>query len=187
MRTLLLFIAAFVIYVPQALATITLTPQQAGAFVASMNDVQALADKMEAEGKNKVIDAQIKKSSSESFSPYSSAAEILKQKFPSDYEVLRGISNRHGFQTPEKWASTGDAVIEAFIASEMGDSTKTQIQVAEQQMNSEDFQKLPAEAKSRIKQGITMLRRLDSVPPNNVMAIQPHKPAIEKFIQEQTR
>lgn len=177
------FLSFFVI-VP-AWANIELTPQMAGNFVRSMHDVQHLARQMDAEGKNKVLDARIKKADAQSFRPYSHATAAMREKFSSDYKTLNTIAKNHGFSNAEEWASTGDAVIVAYLASELEGSAKSHIQAAERYMNAETFKQLPADAKKQLQQSVALMRRLNTVPADHIIAVRPHRAAIEKFIEEQ--
>ena len=182
------YLALAALFIFAASPAYALTSQEVGNFVASMNEVQALADQMEVEGKNKVLDARIKGADTkDGFSPYVTAAKTLKSEFPGDYKKLEGITKKHGFSSPEHWAATGDDVIEAFIASQMNGTTAAHIRAAQAQLTPEQLAQMPSDMRARMDQGIRMLEQIEKVPQSDRDAVAPHARAIETFMRSQAQ
>lgn len=183
----LFFLASIGFFIGFFLSSPALALSQADTkkFVDSMSDVLSLAAQMEKSGKNKIIDAKVRETDEEGkFSPYLTASKTLKNEFPDDYKELTNISKKHGFSGAEQWAQTGDRVIEAFIASEMGSDLLKQIVTSHTQMNQDSLVGLTDEERKRMKQGFAMLQNLTKVPPENIEAVTPYKAVIEDFMKE---
>ena len=169
-----------------ALAWDALTPAQVEKFVASLDDVQVLTDKLKAEGKNELIGKKIAPpKNGEDFTPYYKAIAILKTDFADDYKKLGEITAKHKFASPEEWALSGDSVMAAFISSKIDPQAEAKMAEAQASITPEMKAKMPPEAIARMEQAVAMIASLRKVPQGNLDAVKPHAAKIEAFMEKQ--
>ncbi len=183
--TLLAMTIIFTAQLNRANASEMLSPGQVERFINSMNEVHALADEMEQEGKNQVIEARIKSpTQGEDFAPYSTAVQTLKSEFPDDYKKLGKITGAHDFSSQESWALIGDSVMEAYVSSQIGETEYQGIEAAQAQITPAMKAQMPPEALARMEQSMSMLDQLSNVPQENIDAVAPFRDRLESEMQE---
>jgi len=147
-------------------------------FVKSMPDVQAHADKMEAEGRTEIFDKTQNPMVSGEFTPYSSGLKVLKSDAPRDHKALAKILKAHGFTTDE-WAVTGDRVLAAYVAIEMGNNPEF---AGLAQMDPSMLEAMPPQAKAQFAGVMKTMEKIKNVPEADKMAVQPNVAALELFM-----
>ncbi len=152
-------------------------------FLASMPDVESLAQTMKDEGKNDVLKQRMTADLSEKFNPYSLGVSALKAEFPSDYEKLGTIVGSHGFSSAENWANTADMIMQAYVALKADAAGMMQkMEEAKAQIPPELLAQMPPDAKAEMDRSFKMAENLSKTPKENVAAVSPYMQQIEAMM-----
>ena len=165
-----------------ALAISALTSNAAESFVSSLTDVNMLASEMKQDGKDNFFEANNEPVPGEKFEPYSGALPELKKQYPAEYKKLGNIIENHGFASQESWASTGDKVMLAYIASKMpipAAAAMPQIPAGMEHL-------MPPEAKAEMAKGLAALKTIRDVPQAHKDIVAPLIPQIDQWIAAQS-
>lgn len=95
--------------------------ESAARFIKSMAAVNAYADQMETESRAEFFNDAPNPVLSGEFNPYSSGVKMVKEQAPVDYKEISNIVKAYGF-TLNDWATTGDRMLAAYLAIEVGNS-----------------------------------------------------------------
>lgn len=177
MRYLALFTALIVLFPALNTNAAALTAKAAESFVASMDDVNTLAKRMEDEGKTKMFDVKNEPVPGEKFKPYSTSLPVLKSEYPAEYKELENIVQKHGFKSPETWAETGDEVMMAYAASKVNIPAAAQMP----QLSPEMIAQMPPDAQAAMKQGLAAMETMRDVPQAHKDIIAPLTPKIDAW------
>ncbi len=164
-----------------------LTSDLAGKFVGSMSDVMTMSEDMRREGKDEVITAAAQPAPGDAvFAPYAKSIAVLKEKFPADYKKLGGLVSKHGFNSAESWATTGDDVMLSYVALKTLESNPQAMASlqAMDNMTPEMLAMMPPEAKAQMEQAKVMMQMVGAVPPANREAVKPFAGEIENWGRE---
>ena len=152
-------------------------------FIQSMAEVNAYADKMEAEGRAEFFDEAPNPILTGEFTPYSSGLKLAKEKSPKDYTKISGIVKAHGF-TANDWAVTGDRVLAAYLAIEMGKDPEF-AGIAD--MDPSMLDAMPPKAKVQFAGMLKALEKIEAVPAADKEALQENYDAYTAFIEAENR
>lgn len=188
-RTLAFFCvtALFLANLPLPAQAAGLTAQQTQSFVQAIPDMEALSDKMRAEGKDAVLESSVRpKPGDTDFKPYTKGMVTLKEKFPADYIVLEETVEKYGFANAGEWATTGDQVMMAYLATKMeGKQYDALKQMAA--VPAEVLAKLPPKVTSQIEQAKTVIKVAEQVPPEDKETVRPHTAAIDAWLAREQK
>lgn len=176
MKKIVLFlavIAAVAVAIHSPAAAMSLKAKQVENFIASMGPVNTLTNEIDFQSKADF-------STAKEFSPFSLGLESLKANEASAYKKLGQIVKGHGFSSQEDWASTGDAVMLAFIAvkAEQDNPGLTELQEFPPEM----LEQMPPETRAQFETTMKMVRAVRAVPPENKTAVTPYLDKIEAAI-----
>ncbi len=159
-----------------------LTENQAKRFVASLDSVDAMRDKLEAEGKIDNINIATKPEAGEAFRPYSKAVTALKDKYPADHARLAKIVKPHGFSAKD-WGATGDRVMVAYMALKMQEEDPRTMQMMET-MDKSMLDMVPPEMRAQLESTFAMMEAVKNVSEADKIAVAPVKAALDAYMDK---
>ncbi len=159
-----------------------LTENQAKRFVASLESVDAMRDRLDAEGKIDNIEIATKPKAGEAFKPYSKAVTALKDKYPADHARLAKIVKTHGFSAKD-WGDAGDRVMIAYMALKMQDEDPRTLQVV-QTMDKSMLDMVPPEMRAQLESTFAMMEAVKNVPEADKIAVASVKGGLDAYMDK---
>lgn len=166
----------------QAGETNALTSDEARRFVATLEDVQALGDRLEANGEAEALNIRTQPKAGEAFRPYSTAVAALKADYPAEHARLSAIVGQHGFSAQE-WGAVGDQVMIAYLAEKMEQENPGALQQMAQ-MDSSMKEIMPAHMKEQMAAALALAQAAKDAPAENRAAIKPVMADLDAFTEE---
>lgn len=157
-----------------------LTDKTIGAFIASMQEAQALQDQYEDTEGWPDPDTDSLDSIPDMTRLFSSGVEEMKGT-PA-YGKFEGVVKKHGFDNLQSWASVGDRVFAAMMAIEMkGESDNAEMAEAMAEIENDPNMSPEMKAQMRAMMGaaVNITKMADNVPDADIEAIRPHLKALE--------
>lgn len=161
---------------PGAFASETLTADQVGRFLATVDEVEAFGAELEAAGKTDALAVDMQPTGGEPFKPYENGVAAMKAHYPEEHARLGGIVSKHGFST-DSWARVGDRVMIAYFAEMVAQEDPASIAESRRMMEAMDpqtLQMMPPEVRAQIDAGLAMMRMVDEAPEADRAAVRPH-------------
>ncbi len=169
-------------FAASAAKTENLTDKDVKQFVSAIEDVENFADELKKEGKDKALEAAVEPvEGDKAFTPYGNGVDLLKEKFPDDYKELNGIVGKHGFKTPEKWASSGDQVMHAYMAVKIEEQNPEAFKQIKE-ITPEMREKLPPQAIQQLERAQAMMKLVKSSPEQNRKVVKAHMKDIDAWL-----
>jgi hypothetical protein len=183
-RMIIAAASAFVLLIAGASAAeqTPLTENQAKRFVASLDSVDAMHERLEAEGKIDNLKIATKPKSGEAFKPYSKAVTALKDKYPADHARLAKIVKTHGFSAKD-WADAGDRVMIAYMALKMQEEDPRTMQMMET-MDKSMLDMVPPEMRAQLESTFAMMEAVKNVSEADKRAVAPVKAALDAYMDK---
>ncbi|GAB4530290.1 MAG: hypothetical protein Kow00133_19020 [Amphiplicatus sp.] len=150
-------------------------------FIATMPEVEAFGDALEASGRLEALKLETQPRLGEPFAPFSNTVEALAANHPDEHARLDAIVRPHGF-TAASWGETGDRVVVAYLAEKMAQEDPE----AMAQMTAMDrsmFDQLPPEMKAQIEAAFAMMETVRDADPADRAAVRPYLEALEDKLQ----
>lgn len=155
-----------------------LTTVQTQHFIDAMSEISTLSEDMRKSGHDKEIEKEIQAQAGDgTFSPLMKGMPIMHEKFPADYQALTGIVTKHGFSSPEDWASVGDRVMLSYMS--IKNDANPQMAAVVNQMTPEQMKAMPPEAQAQFQQARLMIKAASAVPAADKDTVRPFVTAIE--------
>jgi len=174
-----LVIAAAVMVLATAAHAQTLTTDKARRFVDSLPEVTEFGNSLDESLQKGAFDEEMRPAPGEPFEPYARGMAYLKSQDQGVYEELGGIVDDYGFSSPENWATTGDQLFLAYMASEMKNSDMPQ------ELTPEMIEKMPKSMQEQMKGVMAMMEAAKNVPPEHMEALNAVKDDLESYMQSQ--
>ena len=181
MRIFSLALCALTLVSPAMAAQQKLSDKDVKQFVAAIGDVEGFADKLKEEGKDKALEAAVEPESGKEFTPYGNGVELLKKKFPEDYTKLTGLVTKHGFKSPENWASTGDTVMHSYMAVKIEEQNPNAFKEIKE-VTPEMKAKMPPEAIQQFERATAMMKLVAAAPAENKAVVKAHMGEIDAWL-----
>ncbi len=159
-----------------------LTENQAKRFVASLESVDSMRDRLEAEGKIDNIEIATKPKPAEAFRPYSKAVTALKDKYPADHARLAKIVKTHGFSAKD-WGDAGDRVMIAYMALKMQDEDPRTMQMMGS-MDKSMLDMVPPEMRAQLESTFAMMEAVKNVPEADKIAVASVKGDLDAYMDK---
>ena len=166
-----------------AFAADPLTADQVTRFVATLAPVDALADRLDTEGK---LDGLVDKRgprAGEDFKPYSTGVAALKKTQPAEYPKLTAILKPHGF-TADQWSAVGDRVMIAYMALKM-DAENPGAAAGMEGMDPAMLAQMPPEVRAQMAGMMAMMETVKKAPAADKAAVKPSMKVIETELAKQ--
>lgn len=168
-------------------ATGSLTASQAQSFVAAIPDMEILADKFRAEGKEGFLESAVRPRPGDTeFKPYTRGLAAMQEKYPDDYDLIGETVSKRGFRNAEEWAAAGDKVMLAYLAVKM-EGQQYQTLKAMANVPPEVMTKLPPKMVSQIEQARTVMTVAENTPPADKETARPYVPAIDAWLAREQK
>ncbi|MBB5517575.1 hypothetical protein [Amphiplicatus metriothermophilus] len=150
-------------------------------FIATMAEVEAFGDALEASGRLEALKLQTQPRLGEPFAPFSNTVEALAANHPDEHARLAGIVRPHGF-TPASWGETGDRIILAYLAEKMAqEDPEAMAQMAA--MDRSMLDQLPPEMKTQMEAVFAMMETVRDADPADRAAVRPYLGALDDQLQ----
>lgn len=165
-----------------------LSAEDAKAFVATLQPLGELTEKMQADGNLDALELDPFPEAGKPFQPFTSALAALEGQNPEGLKQIAAIARAGGFTT-DNWATTGDRVMLAYMAAKMEKESPAARAELEQmeKMGPEMLAQLPPAMAEQMRGVIAMVQAVKNVPAGDVAVITPLLPAIERFSAQQER
>ncbi len=156
-------------------------------FVGTLDDVAAFGDKLEAAGKDDLLNRQDQPTDGAPFAPYSTGLAELKTQYPADHAELAGILKTHGF-APDEWSALGDRVIIAYIALKIAEENPEALEMADQMaaLDPAMLAQMPPQMKAQMDRMAAMVETVRRAPDADKKAVAPSVPALDAHVERQT-
>lgn len=156
------------------------------AFIASMEDAQALQEQYEdTEGWPDPAGENMK-SMPDMTRLFSDGVEKMEDE--PVYEKFESVVQKHGFKNLQSWASVGDRVFGAMMAIEMKGSGGGGAEMAEAMAEIENDPNMSPEMKAQMRAmmgaALNMTKAADNVPAADIEAIRPHLKALKAVLND---
>ncbi len=158
-----------------------LTENQAKHFVASLESVEGLHDRLKAEGKIDNINVDTKPKAGEEFKPYSRAVAVLKEKYPSDHARLAKAVKPHGFSAKD-WGDVGDRVMVAYLAVKMQEEDPRTMQMMET-MDTSMLDMMPPEMRAQLESTFAMMETVKNAPEADKIVVAAVKDDLDAYME----
>ncbi len=173
---------SFFLFISGAVAAdAALTVDAAKRFVASLDSVKTLGDRLEAEGKAAEMQIEMQPKPGEPFEPYSKSVTVLKDKYPDEYGKLKSAVKAHGFSA-EEWGATGDKVMIAYFARKM-EKENPGAMAQMQAMDPAMLEQMPPQMKEQIMQAKAMMETISDVPPENKKVVAEIEDDLDAYME----
>jgi len=176
LKTLVAALALFFVASP-ALAEAPLTDDQVARFIATLEPVEEMGKRLEAEGKIAKFFDEEKPTMGKEFKPYSTGIAELKKDHPGEYAALGGALKPHGF-SQDQWAATGDRVMRAYLAVKMEQENPKYAQEMPA-LDPSMLEQMPPQMRAQIESALAMVEAVKETPAADKAAVKPHLSAIE--------
>lgn len=155
-------------------------------FVGTLDDVAAFGKKLEAAGKDDLLNRQ-EQPTDAPFAPYSTGVSELKAQYPADHAELAGILKTHGF-APAEWGAVGDRVIIAYIALKIAEENPEALEMADQMASLDPamLAQMPPQMKAQMDRMKAMVETVRRAPDADKKAVAPSKAALDAHVARQT-
>ncbi len=155
------------------------------AFIASMQDAQALQDKYEGTDQWPDETADDTDSIPDMSRIFSDGIEDMKT-YPV-YKEFEKIIKKHGFSSTEQWASVGDRVFHAMMAIEMkAENPAMGQEMAEAMAELDNNPHMTAEQKEQMKAMMSgamgVIQSASNAPAADINAVRPHMDTLRTFM-----
>lgn len=154
------------------------------AFIATMNDAQALQDEFEDTEGWPDPESEDMASMPDMTRLFSSSVEQMEDT-PA-HDKFEAVVEKHGFDNLESWASVGDRVFAAMMAIDMrsegadpGASQEMAEAMAEIENNPNMTEQQKAQMRAMMGAALSITKMADDVPAADIEAIRPHLKALE--------
>lgn len=156
-------------------------------FVGTLDDVAAFGKKLEAAGKDDLLNRQEQPTADAPFAPYSTGVSELKAQYPADHAELAGILKSHGF-APAEWGAVGDRVIIAYIALKIAEENPEALDMADQMaaLDPAMLAQMPPQMKAQMDRMKAMVETVRRAPDADKKAVAPSKAALDAHVARQT-
>lgn len=163
-----------------------LTDSTIGAFIASMQEAQALQDQYEDTEGWPDPDTDDIDSIPDMTRLFSSGVE--KMKGTPAYGKFEGVVKKHGFDNLQSWASVGDRVFAAMMAIEMKGAGDGGSEMAEAMAEMENDPNMSPEMKAQMRAmmgaALNITKAADNVPAADIEAVRPHMKALQASMND---
>lgn len=176
-------ICALALFAAPASAKEKLSGDNVSKFIKALPDIEVFSDDLKKTGKDKQLDVALKPTPGDkSYSPYAKGIEIMKDKLPADYKNLGGIVEKHGFNSQEEWANTGDSVMLAYMATKIEQENPDALKQL-REIPEESKAKMSPETKAQLDQSILMMEIFTSAPAQDKEAVKPYLAQIDSWLE----
>lgn len=175
----LLLPALLMVVVTAPAAAQNLTENEARRFVDSLPAVTEFGNSMDESLQKGAFDEEMRPAPGEPFEPYSRGIAFLKSEDQGIYNELGDIVSDHGFSSPEVWASAGDKLFMAYMASQMKNSDMPQ------NMTPEMIDRMPKSMQEQMKGIMAMMEQAKNVPPEDIAAMESVRDDLESYMNSQ--
>lgn len=154
----------------------SLTEDRVRAFIDSMNEAETLATEYEDELEALQEADQSNRSDGDMSGMFSRSLEAIKgHEF---YGELGELADKHGFDSVEEWATTGDQVFQAWMALEMeqqdpGMQAEMEAAMAEMENNPHMSEEQKAQMRAMMQSATTSMRTAQQAPESAKAAVRP--------------
>ncbi|MEQ5835767.1 hypothetical protein [Marinobacter sp. NFXS9] len=104
--------------------------------------------------------------------PFSSVLGSL-DAYPGARGELEAIVEKHGFDSVEEWAKTGDRIVMAELAINYKDMTEDNRAMMDRMMSAGNNQNVSAQALQMARQAKAQMKAIDTVPDEDIQAVRP--------------
>ena len=160
-----------------------LTEDQAKRFVASLSEVEALGDKLEAEGKTEQLKIDGAPKAGEPFRPYSAAVAVLQEKYPADHARLASAVRSHGFSAGD-WGAVGDRVMIAYMALKMEEDDPRAMEMMEG-MDASMIEMMPPEMRVQMESAFAMMETVKNAPAADKSVVSEVKDELDAYLERE--
>ncbi len=183
MRLIAIFISSLFFSAVAFAGDAPLTEDQARRFVASLDAVDALGDRLEAEGKIENLRIDSRPKAGEAFRPYSAAVSALKEKHPSDHAKLSKALKAHGFSAAD-WGVVGDRVMAAYLAVTMEENDPRTLEMMDG-MDASMMEMMPPEMRDQMEGVFAMMETVKNAPEADKRTVEAVKAELDAYMAQQ--
>ena len=159
----------------------TLTTELARGFVNSLPEVNSYSETLDDEISEMSFQDAMMPRAGEPFAPYSRAMEFVRNNHVGVHQDMTELVTGFGFASAEEWATTGDRVVSAYMATQISPADMQQME----QFTPEMLDQMPAQMRPQIEVMLAMVETIRNIPEADIEVVRPLVPQMEQFMNMQ--
>ncbi|MEX2468195.1 MAG: hypothetical protein WD396_00430 [Pseudohongiellaceae bacterium] len=159
----------YIVFIAPLALSQPLTPEAVRGFVNSLPEVHSFTENQNSQVSQLAFEEEMMPRAGEPFAPYSRALDMMRDNHAEIYQGIEDLIGNFGFATAEEWATTGDRVIAAFIATQISSSDMEQME----QMTPEMLNQVPAQMRPQIERMLAMMATIRETPEADIEVVRP--------------